>query len=346
VTVELSICYSLNSSIFFFSPKPLICFSHNQKSFCFLVKLLFFCLCCWFPLKLSQTPFDHDNLLLLTEKKTNKVSFFLPYISLPAFSIILLFSYTVIMIPFFVFFFLLLQNSFAILDPIDFLALQAIRKGLDDLPGSNYFASWDFTSEPCNFAGVYCDGDKVIALNLGDPRAGSPGLTGNLDPSIGKLSALSEFTVVPGRITGALPESFSQLKNLRFLGVSRNFLSGDIPASLGLLRELQTLDLSFNQLTGSIPWAIGALPALSNIILCHNHLSGSIPPFVSQRLTRLDLKHNSLSGTLLPNSLPSSLQYLSLSWNQLTGPVDYQLSRLNQLNYLDLSLNRFKLRSR
>ncbi|XP_015077261.1 LRR receptor-like serine/threonine-protein kinase ERL1 [Solanum pennellii] len=248
------------------------------------------------------------------------------------------------MIPFFLLLLLLQSTSFsihAILDPIDFLALQAIRKGLDDLPGSNYFASWDFTSEPCNFAGVYCDGDKVIALNLGDPRAGSPGLTGNLDPSIGKLSALAEFTVVPGRITGALPESFSQLNKLRFLGVSRNFLSGDIPASLGLLRELQTLDLSFNQLTGSIPWAIGALPALSNIILCHNHLSGSIPPFVSQRLTRLDLKHNALSGTLLPNSFPSSLQYLSLSWNQFTGPVDYQLSRLNQLNYLDLSLNRF-----
>ncbi|XP_019266676.1 PREDICTED: LRR receptor-like serine/threonine-protein kinase ERL1 [Nicotiana attenuata] len=251
------------------------------------------------------------------------------------------------MVPFFVFLtplLFVLKNSFfvyGILDPIDFLALQAIRKSLDDLPGSNYFASWDFTSEPCNFAGVYCDGDKVIALNLGDPRAGSPGLTGTLDPSIGKLSSLAEFTVVPGRITGALPESLSQLKNLRFLGVSRNFLSGDIPASLGQLRELQTLDLSFNQLTGNIPWAIGALPALSNVILCHNHLSGSIPPFVSQRLTRLDLKHNELSGTLLPMSLPSSLEYLSLSWNQFTGPVDFLLTRLNQLNYLDLSLNRF-----
>nr|XP_016502192.1 PREDICTED: probable LRR receptor-like serine/threonine-protein kinase At4g20940 [Nicotiana tabacum] len=40
-------------------------------------------------------------------------------------------------------------------------------------------------------------------------------------------------------------------------------------------------------------------------------------------------------------SLPSSLEYLSLSWNQFTGPVDFLLTRLNQLNYLDLSLNRF-----
>lgn len=229
----------------------------------------------------------------------------------------------------------------AILDPMDFLALQSIRKSLEDMPGSNYFASWDFTSDPCNFAGVYCEGEKVIALNLGDPRAGSPGLSGRLDPAIGKLSGLAEFTVVPGRIMGALPPSLSQLKNLRFLAVSRNFISGEIPATLGQLRELRTLDLSYNQITGSIPWSVGSLPALSNVILGHNRLSGPVPPFVSQSLTRLDLKHNQLSGSLSPTSLPPSLQYLSLSWNQLTGPVDRLLSRLNRLNYLDLSLNRF-----
>ncbi|KAK4732179.1 hypothetical protein R3W88_025167 [Solanum pinnatisectum] len=238
-------------------------------------------------------------------------------------------------------FHVIVQQCGAMLHPIDFLALQAIRKNLNDLPGSIFFSSWDFTSDPCSFAGVYCAGDKVIALNLGDPRAGSPGLTGRLNPAIGKLSALAEFTVVPGKIFGVLPESFSQLNNLRFLGVSRNFLSGRIPAGLGKLRRLQTLDLSFNQLTGNIPWAIGTLPALNNVILCHNHLSGSVPPFVSLRLTRLDLKHNALSGSLLPMSLPSSLQYLSMSSNQLTGPVDHLLTRLNRLNYLDLSLNRF-----
>lgn len=229
----------------------------------------------------------------------------------------------------------------AILNPIDFLALQSIRKSLDDLPGSHFFASWDFTSDPCNFAGVYCVGDNVIALNLGDPRAGSPGLTGRLDPAIGKLSALTEFTVVPGRIVGPLPESLSQLKNLRFLAVSRNFISGQIPATLGQLRGLHTLDLSFNQLAGSIPWSVGALPALSNVILCHNRLSGPVPPFVSQTLTRLDLKQNDLSGSLSPASLPPSLEYLSLSWNRFSGPVDRLLSGLNRLNYLDLSLNQF-----
>ncbi|KAK6239272.1 hypothetical protein QUC31_004741 [Theobroma cacao] len=231
--------------------------------------------------------------------------------------------------------------AFAILDPLDFLALQSIRKSLTDLPGSNFFASWDFTSDPCNFAGVYCEADKVIALNLGDPRAGSPGLTGRIDPAIGKLSALAELSIVPGRIYGSLPQSVSQLKDLRFLAISRNFISGDVPATLGQLRRLKTLDLSYNQLTGKISPSIGTLPELTNVILCHNHLSGSVPPFLSRTLTRFDLKHNALSGSLAPDSLPPSLQSLSLSWNQLTGPVDRLLSRLDQLNYLDLSLNQF-----
>ncbi|XP_059651063.1 receptor kinase-like protein Xa21, partial [Cornus florida] len=208
-----------------------------------------------------------------------------------------------------------------------------------DMSGSDFFSTRDFTAEPCDFACVYCDGDRVITLNLDDPRAGSPGLTGRLNPAIEKLSTLAEFTVIPSRIIGALPETLSQLNNLRFLAVNRNFISGGIPATLGQLRTLRTLDLNYNQLNGSIPQSVAGLLALSNVILGHNRLFGSVSTFVSQTLTRLNLKHNALSGSLSPTSLPSSIQYLSLSWNQLIGPVDRLLTRLNQLNYLDMSLN-------
>ncbi|XP_058077101.1 LRR receptor-like serine/threonine-protein kinase ERL2 [Magnolia sinica] len=234
-----------------------------------------------------------------------------------------------------------LHRSSSILDPLDFLALQSIHKSLSDLPGSTFFASWDFTSDPCNFPGVYCAADKVISLNLGDPRAGSPGLTGRLDPAIGKLSSLTELSIVPGRIFGSLPESLSQCRNLRFLAVSKNFISGEIPPSFAELKRLQTLDLSYNQITGSIPARIGELPALSNMILCHNKLSGSIPTFVSSTLTRVDLKHNDLSGPIGASALPPSIQFLSLSSNRLSGTIDRLLVRLNRLNYLDLSINQF-----
>nr|DAD41558.1 TPA_asm: hypothetical protein HUJ06_015881 [Nelumbo nucifera] len=113
------------------------------------------------------------------------------------------------------------------------------------MPGLNF--------DSCNFADVYCEADKVIALNLGDPRAGSPGLISRLDSAIGKLSALAELSIVPDRIIGTLPQTLSQLKNLRFLAISRNLISREIPTNLAELRSLQMLDLNYNQLRGQIP---------------------------------------------------------------------------------------------
>ncbi|RZS00850.1 hypothetical protein BHM03_00030628 [Ensete ventricosum] len=225
-----------------------------------------------------------------------------------------------------------------ILDPVDFLALQAVRKRLEDMPGSDFFSAWDFTDDPCGFPGVFCAGNRVVALALGDPRAGSPGLQGRLDPALGRLSALAELSLVPGRVTGPIPDALSRCTGLRFLALSKNLLSGPLPSGFGSLHRLRTLDLSYNQLSGPVPPALGAASALSNLILCHNQLSGPIPRFPrSAALLRLDLKHNQLSGSIPP--LPSSLQYLALGSNALTGRVDAVLPRLTRLNFLDLSSN-------
>ncbi|KAK9137075.1 hypothetical protein Sjap_007669 [Stephania japonica] len=211
------------------------------------------------------------------------------------------------------------KTTMAILDPVDFLALQSIRKSLEDMPGSNFFSSWDFTSDPCNFAGVMCDSDKVISLNLGDPRAGAPGLTGRLDPAIGKLTALAEFSVVPGRElhlrrdsgefhrSPAAPDSRPQLQPSH-----RSHPSGDRNAS-------------------------GA----------HQPRPLPQPPLRRRAAARLPNPNASRSKTqrTLRRSLaalPSFIsQYLSLSANRLSGPVDRLLARLDRLSYLDLSMNRF-----
>ncbi|WOL12586.1 leucine-rich repeat receptor-like protein FASCIATED EAR2 [Canna indica] len=231
------------------------------------------------------------------------------------------------------------RGAVGILDPVDFLSLQAIRKGLEDMPGSGFFSAWDFTADPCGFPGVFCAGDRVVGLALGDPRAGSAGLEGRLDAAFGRLSALAELSLVPGRVAGPIPDALAQCPDLRFVALSKNMLSGAVPAGLGALPRLRTLDLSYNQLSGPIPPALAAAPALSNLILCHNQLSGSLPSFPdSAQLLRLDLKHNQLAGPV--PSLPPTLQYLALGSNTLTGRVDSVLPRLTRLNFLDLSSNR------
>ncbi|GJM96778.1 hypothetical protein PR202_ga13644 [Eleusine coracana subsp. coracana] len=208
------------------------------------------------------------------------------------------------------------------------------------MPGSSFFDGWDFTADPCGFPGVFCDGTRVSALALGDPRAGSPGLTGRLDPALGRLSALTELSLVPGRVQGGPPRHARVLHGPPLPRRQQEPHSpAASPTGSAPLSSLRTLDLSFNQISGAIPPSLASLPSLTNLILCHNQLSGGIPTFPdSSPLLRLDLKHNALSGAV-PATLPSQLQYLSLQSNHLTGRVDAVLPRLTRLNFLDLSMN-------
>jgi len=64
-----------------------------------------------------------------------------------------------------------------ILDPNDFLALQAVRRSLDDMPGSAFFDGWDFTADPCGFPGVFCDGDWVASPALRSEAKRSCGMS-------------------------------------------------------------------------------------------------------------------------------------------------------------------------
>jgi hypothetical protein len=229
-------------------------------------------------------------------------------------------------------------SSEATLHPVDYLALQAVRRALSDLPGSRFFASWDFTGDPCSFAGVSCtaDGARVETLALGDPRAGAPGLGGAFpSAAVARLPALTSLSLVPGRVTGGLPAAVAALPSLRFLALAGNLLSGDLPRAFA--PALRTVDLSKNGFTGTVPAPLLQLRGLRTLVLSHNALSGEIPRSVRAPLLHLDLRGNRLSGGVPP--LPGTLAYLSLAGNRLSGPVGGVLRRLPRLTFLDLGRN-------
>ncbi|CAN6373294.1 unnamed protein product [Urochloa humidicola] len=228
----------------------------------------------------------------------------------------------------------------ATLHPVDYLALQSIRLSLSDLPGSNFFSSWDFTADPCGFAGISCSStNRVITLSLGDPRAGAPGLSGTFpSTAISKLSSLTSLSLVPGRVTGSLSPAVSALPSLRFLALSNNLLSSALPHSFS--PSLRTVDLSHNGFSGGIPPSLLQLRDLRTLILSHNKLAGGIPGGpVRAPLVHLDLRGNRLSGGV--PLLPSTLVYLSLAGNRLSGRVGGVLRRLPRLAFLDLGRNWF-----
>ncbi|CAN6381925.1 unnamed protein product [Urochloa humidicola] len=235
----------------------------------------------------------------------------------------------------------ILPAAEATLHPVDYLALQSIRLSLSDLPGSRFFAAWDFTADPCAFPGISCSptSSRVVTLALGDPRAGAPGLTGAFpSAAISKLSALASLSLVPGRVTGTLSPAVTALPSLRFLALSGNSLSGALPNSFS--PTLHTVDLSHNGFSGGIPAALLRLRDLRTLVLSHNALAGGIPGGpVRAPLVHLDLRANRLSGGVPP--LPYTLVYLSLAGNRLSGRVGGVIRRLNRLAFLDLGRNWF-----
>lgn len=238
------------------------------------------------------------------------------------------------------------QQQQLLLHTQDFEVLASVKNSMVDLPGGCFFSTWEFAADidPCkSFNGVECitapDGSKrVSSLFLGPQSAGSPGLSGTLTPALGRLMYLTQLSISAGSVQGELPSSLGNLHNLQILSCDQNRVSGRIPGSFSNLRNLEILQLSQNALDGSIPWAIGELPSLKILVLSGNKLSGSIPSFSSLSLVHLDLRNNELSGRI-PN-LPSSLQYLSLTRNALSGGLG-SLVMLQGLNYLDCSFNQF-----
>ncbi|KAG1330527.1 LRR receptor-like serine/threonine-protein kinase ERL1 [Cocos nucifera] len=244
------------------------------------------------------------------------------------------------------------QQQSSSLCPTDKVALLDIRSNLQDLPGSNFFSTWEFTRDPCaTFAGVVCSSDdqhgkqflRVSVLTLGTGLADSPGLTGSLSPSLANITALTDLVVYSGRISGPIPPDIGvRLRRLRRVSISNNPISGPIPVSLAGLP-----DLGQNKLRGPIPplLLLPSSPSLKVLILVANGgLTGEIPREISAaQLLHLDLRGNSITGALPP--LPSTLRYLSASANALSGLLDAAFAApLPDLAFLDLSMNAFTSR--
>ncbi|MCD9640281.1 hypothetical protein HAX54_025483 [Datura stramonium] len=170
------------------------------------------------------------------------------------------------------------------------------------------------------------------------------GFSGFLPSCIGGVKNLRRLDVHSNKLSGVIPESITSLTNLESLCLQDNFLSGNIPENIGTLQLLKELDLSNNSLTGIIPRSIVKLYSISILYLNANQLEGEIPlpskPGQLSSLSFLRLQNNRLSGTI-PKSIGylTSLQRLSLANNQLKGSIPSSLGNLKSLTELYLSYN-------
>ncbi|CAN1251854.1 Receptor-like kinase TMK3 [Linum perenne] len=99
---------------------------------------------------------------------------------------------------------------------------------LDFMSDLNYPLSLasDWTgNDPCQWPGLSCDSNlRISVINL--PRKD---LTGNLSPSLAKLSSLVHVNLGENSLNGSIPENYTDLQLLRVLDVSGNDLSPPLP---------------------------------------------------------------------------------------------------------------------
>jgi len=129
------------------------------------------------------------------------------------------------------------------------------------------------------------------------------------------------------------------------LDLGNNQFSGGIPEELGNGQPLSYVNLANNSLTGGIPpgLARSSSSSLSKLILSRNNLAGQIPATLfanASAITRVDLRMNSLTGAIPPFGRVTSLRYLCVTDNFLSGSVPPSVGNVSSLRFMLLGQNR------
>ncbi|CAN6237050.1 unnamed protein product [Urochloa humidicola] len=144
------------------------------------------------------------------------------------------------------------------------------------------------------------------------------------------------------QLTGPLSSSLANLTSVTRLNLGNNSFFGVIPEELGNSLPLSKLILSRNNLSGQIPATLFAnASTLTRVDLQMNSLTGVIPHFGKvTSLKYLCVTENFLSGSIPPSiGNISSLRFILLGQNTLKGSIPESLPHISKLLYLDLSFN-------
>ncbi|XP_074306886.1 receptor-like kinase TMK4 [Silene latifolia] len=203
-------------------------------------------------------------------------------------------------------------------------------------------STWTSTTPYCTWSGITCDTtttpSRVTAINLQ-----SLSLHGTIPESLNSLTQLTSIALQNNHFTGPIP-SFSDLTSLSSVSLnSNNFTSVSSSAFSGLI-SLRTLSLSDNPALS--PWELPTqlVDSVNLVSLYANNVNlvGPIPDIFDKFPGLIDLRlaYNQLNGSLPDSLLKSSLQYLWVNNQGLSGSIDV-VSGLTELKQLWLHDNQF-----
>ncbi|KAK7395083.1 hypothetical protein VNO78_15625 [Psophocarpus tetragonolobus] len=194
----------------------------------------------------------------------------------------------------------------------------------------NKLVSWNSSIYYCEWKGVNCDEKGyVIALDLSGES-----IHGGFDnySTLFNLQNLQILNLSSNNFSSKIPSAFNKLKNLTYLNLSYAGFVGQIPTEISSLTRLVTLDIS------SLSYLYGQPLKLENIEL----------QMLLQNLTMIrQLYMDGVTVTARENKWCHallqlvSLQELSMSNCNLSGPLHPSLTRLVNLSVIRLDQNNF-----
>ncbi|MED6175845.1 hypothetical protein PIB30_082116, partial [Stylosanthes scabra] len=187
---------------------------------------------------------------------------------------------------------------------------------------------WNHTRDCCQWKGVSCSSKgNVIALDISHEFIKGGNLT-----SLFKLKYLQGLNLAYNEFNSDIHYDFQNLQmNLRHLNLSNSGFMGQIPTQISHLTKLETLDLSTTFTSSS-----------------QHGLKLEKPNIVEFLQNFTTMKELYLDGVAIPTkgdewchavSSLQSLQVLSMSSCNLSGPLDPSLTKLQSLSVLQLSHN-------
>ncbi|KAI4305452.1 hypothetical protein L6164_028817 [Bauhinia variegata] len=155
----------------------------------------------------------------------------------------------------------------------DFDAITSIR--------STYALRKNWQGDPCNpvdfrWDGLNCSNDGYKTPRITTLKLSSSGLTGEIDPSISKLTMLEKLDLSNNSLNGEVPDFLSQLEFLTSLNLENNNLTGPIPAELIEKSRRGILSMSLSQ----NPYLCDS-PACTNIKNNNNKSKNATVPVVA-----------------------------------------------------------------
>ena len=168
-------------------------------------------------------------------------------------------------------------------------------------------------------------------------------LTGPLPGPWKTMTKATMIDLGSNRISGSLPLEWAAMQELWSLSLRHNALRGPLPPAWSALTSLTLLSVSNNSLSGrGVPAAWKGMTNLSYLDISHNQLHGPAPLIEWASLNTLIASHNHFAGGLTSSDWPATPGFsIELSYNYLSGPLDWVQAVPSSVMVLNISANSF-----